>query len=241
MHVHALLGTIPALIHPHPAQILIIGLGSGGTPHTIGVNPLTERIRVVEILGAELPVLREYAKTPVGKPLNFLFQDPRYEIVVGDGRRELVATDQQFDIIEADAIQPWRSRAGMLYSQEFFQEARSRLAPGGFFVQWHVGNEAKQTFRNVFPYVTQLDLKVDLSILIGSDRPLEFNQEKLLSKLDTPAVLSFLTQAGVDVETIRRDVKGADVYIYSHARHDQPKAANTDLFPRSEYYLNNSL
>jgi spermidine synthase len=29
-------------------------------------------------------------------------------------------SNEKFDIIEADAIQPWRSRAGMLYSQEFF-------------------------------------------------------------------------------------------------------------------------
>jgi predicted membrane-bound spermidine synthase len=238
MHVHALLGSIPALIHPNPAQVMIIGLGSGGTPHTIGVNPLTQRVRVVEILGAELPVLQEYAKTTVGQPLRFLFQDPRYEIVVEDGRRELVLADRQFDIIEADAIQPWRSRAGMLYSQEFFQEVRSRLAPGGIFAEWNVGPEVEQTFRNVFPYVIKLDATWNLSVLIGSDRPVDFNREKLLKKLDLPAVLSFLTKAGVNVEAIRADVRAAGVHRYSHAKDGQPNAVNTDLFPRSEYYLN---
>jgi SAM-dependent methyltransferase len=217
---------------------MIIGLGSGGTPHTIGVNPLTQNVRIVEILGAELPVLREYAKTPVGKPLSFLFQDPRYAIVVGDGRRELILADRKFDIIEADAIQPWRSRAGMLYSQEFFQEVRSRLAPGGFFVEWNVGTEAEQTFRNVFPYVTRLDLSGNLSVLIGSEHLVDFNREALLTKLDSPAVLDFLAKAGVNVEGIRTDVKAAGLQIYSHAKDGQPKAINTDLFPRSEYYLN---
>ncbi|OKH22352.1 spermine synthase [Hydrococcus rivularis NIES-593] len=238
MHVHALLGSIPALLHPNPAQVMIIGLGSGGTPHTIGVNPLTQRVRVVEILGAELPVLQEYAKTTVGKPLGFLFQDPRYDIVVNDGRRELVLADRKFDIIEADAIQPWRSRAGMLYSQEFFQEVRSRLAPGGFFAQWNVGPEAEQTFRNVFPSVTRLDLSGGLSVLIGSERPVDFNREKLLTRLDSPAVSSFLAKAGVNVEAIRTDVKAAGVSMYSHEKDGQPKAINTDLFARSEYYLN---
>lgn len=122
MHVHVLLGTIPALLHSNPAQVTIVGLGSGGTPHTIGINPLTKRIRIVEIMGAELPVLKEYATTPMGKPLKYLFQDPRYQIDIGDGRRELVLSGRKFDIIEADAIQPWRSRAGMLYSQEFFKK-----------------------------------------------------------------------------------------------------------------------
>ncbi len=138
LHIHGLLGSIPALLHPNPTQVMIIGLGSGGTPHSIGVNPLTEKITIVELLGAELTVLKEYAQTPVGKPLKHLFQDHRYEIIVGDGRRELVLSEQKFDIIEADAIQPWRSHAGMLYSKEFFQEVQSKLKPGGFFVEWNV-------------------------------------------------------------------------------------------------------
>jgi spermidine synthase len=238
MHVHSLLGTIPALLHPHPVRVLLIGLGSGGTPHTIGVNPLTQQVRVVEILGAELPVLREYAKTPVGKPLSFLFEDPRYQFIVGDGRRELSVAEKQFEIIEADAIQPWRSRAGMLYSQEFFQQVQSRLAPGGISVQWNVGPQTEQTFRSVFPYVTRLDLGTNLSVLLGSDRPVDFNREELLAKLNSPAVLNFLAQAEIEVKAIRQDIKAARVYQYSHIKDGQPKPINTDLFPRSEYYLN---
>ncbi|MBE9169890.1 spermidine synthase [Pleurocapsales cyanobacterium LEGE 06147] len=241
MHVHALLGTVPALLHPHPVRVMLIGLGSGGTPHTIGVNPLTQQVRVVEILGAELPVLREYAKTPVGKPLGFLFKDPRYEFIVGDGRRELSVAEGKFDLIEADAIQPWRSRAGMLYSQEFFQEVQSHLAPGGISVQWNVGPETEQTFRSVFPFVTRLDIGRNLSVLLGSDRPVDFNREELLAKLNSPAVLSFLARAEVNIEAIRKDVKSAKVYRYSHAKDGRSKPVNTDLFPRSEYYLNRSL
>jgi spermidine synthase len=240
MHVHVLLGTIPALLHPNPTQVMIIGLGSGGTPHTAGVNPSTQHIRVIELLGAELSVLQEYAKTPVGKPLRFLFQDPRYEIGVGDGRRELVLANRQFDIIEADAINPWRSRAGMLYSQEFFREVQSHLAPGGISVQWDVGPATEQTFRCVFPYVTQVDMSGSLSFLLGSDRLVDFNRQALLAKLDSPEVLRFLAQAGANVAAIRADVKTASVHMYSHVKNGQPQAIDTDLFPRSEYYLNRS-
>ncbi len=240
MHVHALLGTIPVLLHPHPAQVMIIGLGSGGTPHTIGTHPLTRQVHVVELLGAELSVLRAYAKTEVGRPLHFLFQDPRYQFKVGDGRRELTLTNQRFDIIEADAINPWRSRAGMLYSQEFFQAVRSRLQPGGISVQWNVGPETEQTYRNVFPYVTQLDMSSNLSFLLGSDHRINFDRAELLAQLDSPKVLNFLAHAGVDVEAIRADIKTATVHYYAHAKDGQPPAINTDLFPRSEYYLNRS-
>ncbi len=240
MHIHGLLGSVPALLHPQPTDVMIIGLGSGGTPHTLGVNPLTKQVKIVELLGAELTVLKEYARTPVGKPLQYLLQDPRYEIIVGDGRRELVLTDQKFDIIEADAIQPWRSRAGMLYSQEFFQEVRAKLKPGGFFVEWNVGSGTYETMLNVFPHVTSVGIGKDLWILLGSDRPVEFNKQKLLTRLDLPQVEDFLQKAGINVARFRNDVRAARVQVYSQVKDGQPQQVNTDLFPRGEYYLNRS-
>jgi spermidine synthase len=244
LHIHGLLGSIPALLHPNPTEVMIIGLGSGGTPHSIGVNPATKQVKIVELLGAELTVLKKYAQTSVGKPLQNLFADPRYQIVVGDGRKELVMSDRTFDIIEADAIQPWRSRAGMLYSQEFFREVQSKLKPGGFFVEWDVGAGTKQTMLSVFPYVTRVGLgeQKNLWILIGSDRPVEFERQKLLAKLNLPTVINFLeTKVGIDVIQVRQDVQTAIVETYSQDKEAQSKPVNTDLFPRGEYYLNASL
>lgn len=241
LHVHALLGTLPALMHPHPEQIMVIGLGSGGTAHTVGANPMTRQVQVVELLGAEFIVLRDYAQTAIGRPLRFLFQDPRYEFIEGDGRRELTLSDHPFDIIEADAIYPWRSRAGMLYSQEFFQEVQSHLKPGGIFVEWNAGRGIKPTFRHVFPHVVQLSLSGDLHVLIGSNQPLDFDRQAILHRLNDPAVLQFLANAEVNVEAIRDDVRQAKVEIYAHAQDGQPPPFNTDLFPRSEYYLNQFL
>ena len=238
--VHALLGSLPALLHPQPTQVLIIGLGSGGTAHTAGVNPFTRSVQVIELLGAELTLLREYAQTTIGRPLRFLFQDPRYTFVIGDGRRELALSQQKFDLIEADAIYPWRSRAGMLYSAEFFREVQAHLATGGMFVEWNVGFGTEQTFRSVFPYVLQLSLSDDLYVLVGSDRPLDFNRQALLNKLKIPAVVNYLSQAGVDITAIRQNVKMAGVSTYTQAKDGQPAAVNTDLFPRSKYYLNQS-
>ena len=241
MHIHGLLGSIPALLHPNPTEVMIIGLGSGGTPHSIGVNPATEQIKIVELLGAELTVLKEYAQTPTGKPLKNLFADPRYNIVIGDGRRELALSQQKFDIIEADAIQPWRSRAGMLYSQEFFRQVQSKLKPGGFFVEWDVASGTKQTMLSVFPHVTRLGLgkQKNLWVLIGSERPVKFDRQQLLAKLDLPQVVDFLSnKVGIDVEQVRKDVKSAIVQTDSQAKSGIPKKVNTDLLPRGEYYLN---
>ena len=239
LHIHGLLGTVPALLHPDPKDVMIIGLGSGGTPHTIGVNPKTERVQVVELLGAELPVLKAYSQTEVGKPLSYFLNDPRYEIIVGDGRAELILAESKFDIIEADAIQPWRSRAGMLYSQEFFREVRSRLKPGGFFVQWDVGAGTLPTMRSVFPFVTRVGMAGNLWVLIGSDRPVSFDRQLLISKLQNPQVVDYLTKAGFDIAAMEADIKDADVEMFSGISEDNSAKVNTDLFPRGEYYLNN--
>jgi spermidine synthase len=237
LHIHGLLGSTPALLHPNPQQIMIIGLGSGGTPHTVGVNPLTKKIKVIELLGAELPVLQQYAKRPAGKALKHLFQDPRYEIIVGDGRRELTISNEKFDIIEADAIQPWRSRAGMLYSQEFFQQVQAHLKPGGFFVQWDVGAGAQQTMQSVFPYVLKVGMAKNLWILIGSDEPISFDKKLLLQRLEDPQVVNFLQQAQIDPVKVRQDVRHAYVHEFP-PQAKKPQPYNTDLFPRGEYYLN---
>lgn len=237
LHIHGLLGSTPALLHPNPEKIMIIGLGSGGTPHTVGVNPLTKKIKIIELLGAELPVLKQYAKRPAGKALNYLFQDPRYEIIVGDGRRELTMSNEKFDIIEADAIQPWRSRAGMLYSQEFFQEVQAHLKPGGFFVQWDVGAGAQQTMQSVFPYVVKVGMAKNLWILIGSDDPISFDKELLLQRLEQPQVVRFLEQAQIEPIRVRQDVRQAYVREFA-PQVKKPQPYNTDLFPRGEYYLN---
>ena len=238
LHIHGLLGSVPALLHPNPEKVMIIGLGSGGTPHTIGVNPITEKIKIIELLGAELPVLKEYASEPAGKALQSLFDDPRYQIIVGDGRRELTISDEKFDIIEADAIQPWRSRAGMLYSQEFFQEVQSRLKPGGFFVQWDVGSGSQQTMQSVFPYVMRVGMAGNLWILIGSERPVTFDKQLLTQRLQQPQVVSFLERAGIDPVKVRQDVRRAHVQMFGSKDGDLTEPFNTDLFPRGEYYLN---
>ena len=137
----------------------------------------------------------------------------------------------------------WRSRAGMLYSQEFFREVRSKLKPGGFFVEWNVGFGTQETMLSVFPYVTSVGLgqNKDLWILIGSDRPVEFTRQQLLAKLNLPPVIDFLaTKVGINVPQFRDDVINAHVENFSQARNGIPQQVNTDLFPQGEYYLNRS-
>jgi spermidine synthase len=72
-------------------------------------------------------------------PVDFtsgLFEDKRVEIVIDDGRHYLMASDEKFDMINADLFLPYKTGADSLYSREHFENVKARLNPGGVFVQW---------------------------------------------------------------------------------------------------------
>jgi spermidine synthase len=71
-----------------------------------------------------------------------------------------LTTNEKFDAITSDPLDPWVKGAAMLYSREFFQVVKEHLNPGGavtLFVQLYESNpEAVKseiaTFLEAFPY-----------------------------------------------------------------------------------------
>lgn len=235
--VHSFLGLFPALLHPNPQRIMVIGIGSSGTPYAVGANLRSQTIVAVEIIGSELDVLEAFAQTETGLPIKLMFSDPRYDIRVGDGRRELALSQTQFDIIEADAIRPISSHSGLLYSREFFELARSQLAEGGIMAQWMASERVKQTFLSVFPYV----LNVGDFILIGSNDPIPYDPDRLLAAMEDPQIVAYLRNASIHapmVERMQRYVPD-QVTVITPETPRSTENINTDLFPKDEYYLNN--
>lgn len=239
--LHTVMGVVPALVHPDPSQALVIGIGSAGTPYGVGVSPVLDRILAVEIVGSELPVLHAYADSGAESPLRSFFEDPRVEIIVGDGRRELALSATPFDIIQADAIYPWRSHAGMLYSREYFEQARTHLAEGGIMAQWAPTPRVQATFLSVFPYVVE----AASNVLLGSSSPIPFDQEALLARLTDEDVVAYVSRAGVDANTLRDIIGGHTPRLWTPDSHPMAQREqsdiNTDLFPRDEYFLNTPL
>jgi predicted membrane-bound spermidine synthase len=232
---HILLGALPALVHPDPQNILVIGIGSAGTPNSVGVNPATTRITAVEIIGSEQAVLREYARVSQSGALTRFFADNRYEIIIGDGRRELEFAESRFDIIEADAIRPLSSHSGLLYSREYFEAAREQLAPGGIMAQWNPTERVEATFVTVFPYVIDVP-----PILLGSMQPIDYDVEAIRARLDDPAIRDYLVASDVDVSHLQDLIKPPEqVWSEDDPRDFASERINTDLFPRDEYFLNN--
>jgi spermidine synthase len=154
--VHVFLGVIGPLTHDAPRQVLVIGSGTGGTPYAAGAHPATARVKVIEIVAPVVDTLRRFVESGGTSGIDGLLGDRKFEVRVADGRHELALDKVRYDVIEADAILPKTALSGLLNSQEFFQQVRARLAPGGIYIQWAPTERSVDTFRSVFPYVTMV-------------------------------------------------------------------------------------
>lgn len=132
MRIERMLGHIPAVIHPYPRSVLVVGFGAGVTAGSFVVHPEVERIVICEIEPRVLEAAREH----FAEASHHVLDDPRTEIIYDDARHYLATTDAQFDIITSDPIHPWVRGAATLYSSEYLELVKQHLRPGGLVTQW---------------------------------------------------------------------------------------------------------
>jgi spermidine synthase len=157
----ALLGHLPMLVHPDPRSVLVVGLGMGTTYEAVRLHQ-PPRLVVVEL---EPVVAQATAKLGI---------EPE-ALVLTDARTHLRATDERYDVITSDPIHPWVRGGGDLYSLEYYQLCRSRLAEGGVMCQWvplyQMGladvPDAVRTFVHAFPSAVAYFTGADL-VLLGT-------------------------------------------------------------------------
>jgi len=135
---------LPLMVYPETESLFFLGVGTGITAGS-ALDPRFPRVKklvacelVPEVITAAKKYMTDF-QAPNGSSYDLttgLFEDPRAEVLVEDGRHYLMATDEKFDIINADLFVPFRSGAGGLYTREHFQSAKERLTPNGVFVQW---------------------------------------------------------------------------------------------------------
>jgi spermidine synthase len=158
MRLQRLLGNLPALVHPNPRSVLIVGFGAGVTAGTFVLYPGIERIVICEIEPLIPKVVGEYFG-----PQNYeVLKDPRVEVIYDDARHYILTTDEKFDIITSDPIHPWVKGAATLYTKEYFDLVKRHLNPGGVVTQWvplyesntNVVKSEVATFVDAFPNAT---------------------------------------------------------------------------------------
>jgi spermidine synthase len=139
-------GLIGALAHPHPRRSLVVGLGTGSTAGWLGSVPEMERVDVVEIEPAILRFARQC--DPVNERV---LDNPKVKVHLDDAREVLLASKDSYDIIFSEPSNPYRAGISSLFSREFYQAVKNRLAPGGIFLQWLQTYEVDaRTVRSVY-------------------------------------------------------------------------------------------
>lgn len=126
-----LVGHLPAIFHPSPRKVLIVGFGSGMTVSAVALHPQVERIDCVEIEPGVIRAAQYLEKLHRG-----VTRDPRLHIIIDDARNFLLTTQEKYDVIISEPSNPWIAGVAALFTDEFYREAKSRLNPGGIFVQW---------------------------------------------------------------------------------------------------------
>ena len=158
MRLERMLGHVPALLHPDPKSVLIVGVGAGVTAGALSIHPEVERIVICDIE----PLVPISARAYFGSENHHVFDNPKVQLVFDDARHFLQTTTEKFDIITSDPIHPWVRGAATLYSLEYLTLAKNHLTPGGVVTQWIPLYETDMrsvkseigTFAKVFPDTT---------------------------------------------------------------------------------------
>ncbi len=124
----------PALIaHEKPERVLIIGGGEGATAREVLKHRTVKAVDMVEIDIAVYEICKRYLpEFNAGA-----YEDPRFSLVVGDGRRfiEALSGRPTYDVVIIDATDPLRGGPSyLLYTQEFYELVKSVLRPGGLMI-----------------------------------------------------------------------------------------------------------
>ncbi len=207
MRLQRMLGHIPALVHPEPKTVLVVGCGAGVTAGSFVVHPSVERIVICELEPLIPKVVAEhFAEENYG-----VVKHAKVEVVYDDARHFILTTREKFDVITSDPINPWVKGAATLYTREYFELCKSRLNSGGVITQWvplYESNVAAvkselATFFDVFPDGTVWSNDIDGSgydiVLLGQLGPLEIDVDRLqdrLGRYDHFAVDESLYQVG---------------------------------------------
>lgn len=163
----------PAMLsHPNPESVFIAGGGEGATLRDVLYHKSVKKVvmvdidqQVVEICRRSLPTIHQNS-----------FDDPRAEIRFTDARKYLEETNNKFDVIIIDLVEPLEvGPACLLYTQEFYQLIKARLNKGGIMsVQSGASgltnlenfiaivNTLKSVFATVCPYQIYVPSFVDL-------------------------------------------------------------------------------
>ncbi|MFZ2509101.1 MAG: tetratricopeptide repeat protein, partial [Steroidobacteraceae bacterium] len=178
-----------------------------------------------------------------------IMDDPRFKLILDDGRSYLAAARNRYDVIISEPSNPWQSGSSRLFTREAFVQARNNLKPGGLMAQWmHLYGVDVETFRlvvrtfaSVFPHVNLwADPEFPDVILLGSTEAIEIDPLALdESFASDPELRTSIARIGYpDAASLFKAFLLTDSEARAYAR---TGPLNTDNLPLLEYRAPRSL
>jgi spermidine synthase len=194
MGLQRMLGHLTTLVPANPRSVFVIGYGAGVTAGAVSVDPRVEHITIAEIE----PLVPRVASRFFGDFNQRVADSPKVQVRIDDGRHFIQTTDQKFDAVTTDLVDPWVKGTAALFTREFFEAARDHLNPGGIvtmFVQlYETSPEAVKsqvaTFFDVFPNSvifgnTREGRGYDM-VVVGRSGPLRIDLDEIEDRLSSP-------------------------------------------------------
>ncbi len=198
---YTMLAILPTALHPDPRHVFVAGLASGVTTGAAALDERTEKVTCVEI---SPEVIRA---APFFDEFNFsVCENPRVRILADDARAYLATTQESYDLLISDCFLSAVTGTAALYSKEYFELCRSRLAPGGYMsigVGGLGGSDrtVARTFCEVFPYVATFFLRegswYNRTFLLGANEPFALEEDAMNAALAQPTLRAEMERYGI--------------------------------------------
>jgi spermidine synthase len=197
----AMTGLVPALFADQPRHAFVVGFGTGVTAGELAVLDEIETVTVAEISAGVIKAspLFDFANHGVS-------HHPKITFVRSDAYRALLKRRDSYDLIISEPSNPWVTGIEQLYSREFLEEARDRLAPGGVYGQWfHVYETSSKTvelivktYASVFDHVAIWSANYADLLLVGvRDADAALDLPRLQRRFQRPDFRAGFARAGI--------------------------------------------
>ncbi len=209
MRLQRMLGHITTLVPKNPNKVLVIGCGAGVTAGAVSIDPMVKDQTIAEIE----PLVPRVVSTHFAQHNFNVVANPKVKVHLDDARHYLLTTNEKFDAITSDPLDPWVKGAATLYTREFFDVVKSHLNPGGvvtLFVQLYESSEAAVkseigTFLEAFPngavFANTVNGQGYDLVLFGQLDGGKINVDTVQARLSDPAnaaVAKSLSEVGIN-------------------------------------------
>lgn len=167
-----IVGALASIYARERHRALVLGVGSGATAGTVGL--LFDEVEAVEISGVLLENLRRM------EDYNFRLADmPNVSLIHDDAVHAVKVAQGKYSLILNTVTSPLFFSSSKLYTVEFLDQVRQRLAPGGLYLTWldsRVGDRGGdimiETVSRAFDHCGLLQLGSNYLLLVCSDQPI---------------------------------------------------------------------